>query len=127
MFWVGLLLVAGAVGGEIVWGLLRLPRITGYAAAGLALGPGGLEVIGKPLLDELVVFADVAMGLVLFELGQRLDLAWLRRSPALVLMGLAESLCAAALVFFTLNVYFDLPGLGAAVAAAIAMSTSPRS
>lgn len=125
MFWVGLLLVAGGVVGEVVWRLLRLPRITGYAAAGLALGPGGFGVIGKPLLDELVVFADVAMGLVLFELGQRLHLGWLRRSPALALMGAAESLCAAALVFFTLTVHFDLPTLGAAVAAAIAMSTSP--
>jgi Kef-type K+ transport system membrane component KefB len=125
MFWVGLLLVAGAAFGEIVWRLLRLPRITGYAAAGLALGPGGFGVIDKPLLDELVVFADVAMGLVLFELGQRLHLGWLRRSPALALMGLAEASLAAALVFFTLKVHFALPALGAAVAAAIAMSTSP--
>ena len=125
MIWVGVLLVAGVAGGELVQRGLRLPRITGYAAAGLLLGPGGLGLIGKPLLDELVVFADIALGLVLFELGTRLDLAWLRRSPALALMGVAEALGAAALVFFTLSWYFGHDPLVAAVAAAIAMSSSP--
>ena len=125
MIWVGVLLVAGVAGGELVQRLLRLPRVTGYAAAGLALGPGGWGLIGAPLLDELVVFADIALGLVLFELGTRLDIGWLRRSPALALMGVAEALGAAALVFFTLHWHFGQEPLVAAVAAAIAMSTSP--
>jgi Kef-type K+ transport system membrane component KefB len=125
MFWIGALLAAGIACGEVVRRYLRLPRITGYAAAGLALGPGGLGLIDKAVLEELSVFADVAIGLVLFELGQRLDLAWLRRTPALALMGVAESLGAAALVFFTLHYHFDLAPLAAGVAAAIAVSTSP--
>lgn len=125
LFWIGALLAAGVACGEAVRRVLRLPRITGYAAAGLALGPGGLGLIDKPVLEDLGVFADVAVGLVLFELGQRLDLAWLRRTPALALMGVAESLGAAALVFFTLHYYFDLVPLAAGVAAAIAVSTSP--
>jgi len=125
MIWVGVLLVAGVAGGELVQRVLRLPRITGYAAAGLALGPDGWGLIGRPLLEELVVFVDIAIGLVLFELGTRLDLAWLRRSPGLALMGVAESLGAAALVFVTLHWHFGHEPLVAAVAAAIAMSTSP--
>jgi Kef-type K+ transport system membrane component KefB len=125
MIWVGVLLVAGALGGELVQRLVRLPRVTGWAAAGLALGPDGWGLIDKPLLDELVVFADIALGLVLFELGTRLDGAWLRRSPALALMGVAEALGAAALVFVTLSWHFGQEPLVAAVAAAIAMSTSP--
>jgi Kef-type K+ transport system membrane component KefB len=125
LFWIGALLAVGVACGEAVRRFLRLPRITGYAAAGLALGPGGLGLIDQPVLEELGVFADVAVGLVLFELGQRLDLAWLRRTPALALMGVAESLGAAALVFFTLHYYFDLVPLAAGVAAAIAVSTSP--
>jgi Kef-type K+ transport system membrane component KefB len=125
MIWVGVVLVAGIAGGELVQRLARLPRVTGYAAAGLALGPGGWGLIDQPLVDELVVFADIALGLVLFELGTRLDLAWLRRTPALALMGVAEALGAAALVFVTLSWYFGHAPLVAAVAAAIAMSTSP--
>jgi len=125
MMWVGVLLIAGVAGGELVRRLLGLPRITGYAAAGLLLGPGGTGLIATPLLEELSVLADVAIGLVLFELGQRLDLAWLRRSPMLALMGVAEAIGAAVLVFFTLSVYLNHPPLVSAVAAAIAMSTSP--
>jgi Kef-type K+ transport system membrane component KefB len=125
MFWIGALLVAGVACGELVRRFLRLPRITGYAAAGVALGPGGLGLIDHAVLEELGVFADVAIGLVLFELGQRLDLAWLRRTPALALMGIAESVGAALLVFFTLHYYFDLAPLAAGVAGAIAVSTSP--
>ena len=125
LFWIGALLAVGVACGEAVRRFLRLPRITGYAAAGLALGPGGLGLIDKPVLEDLGVFADVAIGLVLFELGQRLDLAWLRRTPALALMGVAESVGAAVLVFFTLHYYFDLVPLAAGVAAAIAVSTSP--
>ncbi|HSD53745.1 MAG TPA: cation:proton antiporter [Burkholderiales bacterium] len=125
MFWIGALLAAGVACGEAVRRFLRLPRITGYAAAGLALGPGGLGLIEDSVLEDLGVFADVAIGLVLFELGQRLDLAWLRRTPALALMGVAESLGAAGLVFFTLHYHFDLAPLPAGVAAAIAVATSP--
>jgi Kef-type K+ transport system membrane component KefB len=125
LFWIGALLAVGVACGEAVRRVLRLPRITGYAAAGLALGPGGLGLIDRPVLEDLGVFADVAVGLVLFELGQRLDLAWLRRTPALALMGVAESVGAAVLVFFTLHYYFDLVPLAAGVAAAIAVSTSP--
>jgi Kef-type K+ transport system membrane component KefB len=125
MIWVGVLLAGGVAGGELVQRGLRLPRITGYAAAGLVLGPGGLALIGEPLLDELTVFADLALGLVLFELGQRLDLAWLRRSPSLALMGAAEAVAAGVLVFLALRYPFGQAPLVAAVAAAIAMSTSP--
>jgi Kef-type K+ transport system membrane component KefB len=125
LIWVGVLLAVGVAVGELVQRGLRLPRITGYAAAGLALGPGGLALIDTRSLDELTVFADLALGLVLFELGQRLDLAWLRRSPSLALMGVAEAGGAGLAVFFALSYVFDQPPLVAAVAAAIAMSTSP--
>lgn len=125
MVWVGLLLLAGVVSGEVVQRYLRLPRITGYAAAGLLLGPGALGLIGPPLLNEFRVFVDISIGLILFELGQRLDLRWLRRTPALVLMGLAEAGAAALLVFFALHYYFGYAAVSAAVAGAIAASTSP--
>lgn len=125
MIWVGLLLLCGIVGGEVVKRYARLPRITGYALAGLLLGPGAFGLIDTQLLAELRVFVDISIGLILFELGQRLDLRWLRRTPALVLMGIAESVGAALLVFLCLHYYFAYPALSAAVAGAIAASTSP--
>ncbi|HLU77057.1 MAG TPA: cation:proton antiporter [Burkholderiales bacterium] len=125
MIWVGLLLLCGIVGGEAVKRYARLPRITGYTLAGLLLGPGAFGLIGTQLLVELRVFVDISIGLILFELGQRLDLRWLRRTPALLLMGVAESVFAALLVFLCLHYYFAYSALSAAVAGAIAASTSP--
>ena len=125
MIWVGLLLLLGILGGEFAQRVLRLPRITGYAAAGMLLGPGGLKLIDAPVLIQLRVFVEISIGLILFELGQRLDLRWLRRMPALVLMGVVEAICAALLVFFVLHYYFEYSSLSSAVAGAIAASTSP--
>jgi Kef-type K+ transport system membrane component KefB len=120
----GLLLVAGFVGGEAVARAARLPRIVGYALAGLALGPGGFGLLDAELVGRAWIFADIALGLVLYELGRRLDLGWLRRDPWLAATGLAESALAFALVFYSL-VLFDVAPLYAAVAAAIGIATSP--
>lgn len=125
MFWVGVLLIAGLLGGEVAQRYLRLPRITGYAAVGILMGVGGLGLIDEAVLQELRVIVDISIGLILFELGQRLDLRWLRRSPALLLMGIAEAVSASILVFFTLYYFFGYDALPAALAGAIAASTSP--
>src|SRR5882762_1342860 len=125
IIWVGVLLIAGVVGGEIAKRAFFLPRITGYAAAGLALGPDGFALLGRPMLDELGVFADISIGLILFELGHRIDLAWLKRVPRLALTSLAESGLSAILVYFTLTQLFGVGPLHAAVAAAIGLATSP--
>lgn len=125
MMWVGLLLVTGVLGGELAQRVLRVPRVTGYAAVGMLLGAGGLGVIDAAVLNDLQVFVDISIGLILFELGLRLDLQWLRRTPALVLMGIAEAVCGALLVFFALHYFFDFAALPAALASIISASTSP--
>src|SRR5882762_610360 len=125
IIWFGVLLIAGVVGGEIAKRAFFLPRITGYAAAGLALGPDGFALLGRPMLDELRVFADISIGLILFELGHRIDLGWLKRSPRLALTSLAESGLSAILIYVTLTQLFGVGSLHAAVAAAIGLATSP--
>lgn len=120
----GLLLLAGVVGGEIVKRALGLPRIVGYVLIGLALGASGLNVLDAGLVREAWIFVDIALGLILFELGRRLDFAWFRRDPWLAATGVLESALAFACVFFAL-LYFDVKPLYAAVAASIAIATSP--
>ena len=80
----GALLLAGLLGGELVHRLLALPRITGYVLAGIACGPQALGLVHGPLLTEARVFVDLALGLILFELGHRLDFDWLRAQPLAV-------------------------------------------
>lgn len=41
----GVLLLAGALGGELMRRVLKLPRITGYVLAGLTLGASGLNLL----------------------------------------------------------------------------------
>jgi len=120
----GVLLVAGVLGGELTRRALHLPRITGYVLTGLALGPGGLDVITAPLLEKAWIFVDIALGLLLFELGQRLDVAWLIRERSLLFTGILESVLSFACVDTVLSLFGVAPLL-AAVASAIGISTSP--
>lgn len=120
----GLVLLAGLIGGEISRRALALPRITGYVAIGLLLGPFGLDWLAPGSIDAAGDIVDFAIGLVLFELGQRLDLRWLRRDPWLAVAGLAESGLSFACMYAVLH-WFGIPPLFAAFAAAIGMATSP--
>lgn len=121
--WFALLLIVAVVLGEIAH-LLRLPRLLGYVGAGMILGPQGTGLMHHSTLSDLRIMVDVALGLLLFELGHWLDLSWLRRNPWLIVTSLLE----AALAFFAVYVALRLAGVAniyATGAAAIGMSTSP--
>jgi Kef-type K+ transport system membrane component KefB len=119
----GVLLVAGMLGGEIARAL-RLPRMIGYALVGFVFGPLAGAMGMGPLISEARIFVDLAMGLVLFDLGRRMDLRWMRRDWSLLASGLAESLLTFIAVFMVMEALDFRPVL-AGLAAAIAMTTSP--
>lgn len=120
----GVILLAGLIGGRLAAAVGFIPRITGYIAIGMLLGPGVLNLLDAKLLDDARVFVDIALGLLLFELGRRLDFNWLRHDPWLLLMGIAESALSFALILLAL-IYFQVPPLPAAMAAAIGTASSP--
>ncbi len=120
----GVLLLAGALGGEVTRRVLNLPRITGYVLIGLTLGACGLDVLDARMLDYTRAFLDIGLGLVLFELGRRVHFAWLMRDRWLAVMALAECVLSFGCVFGAL-VWFHVEPLYAAVAAAIGISSSP--
>lgn len=124
MMLVGAVLLCGLATGHVFARYLRLPRITGFVAAGLVLGPDMLNVLDAPTLVELSIFVNFSLGLILFELGRRLDLRWLTRDGWLLASGIGESLLSFLFVYWTLW-FFDVAPVYAATAAAIAMSTSP--
>jgi Kef-type K+ transport system membrane component KefB len=119
----GVLLVAGMLGGELARAL-RAPRIIGYVVVGFVFGPLATAMGMGPLIDEARIFVDLALGLVLFDLGRTMDLKWMRRDWSLAVSGLAESVLTFAAVFATL-LAFDFRAVQAGIAAAIAMTTSP--
>lgn len=57
-----------------------LPRLYGAVAAGLLLGVSGLGLIDAPLVGHFQELFNAASALVLFEVGRKMDLAWLWRS-----------------------------------------------
>jgi Kef-type K+ transport system membrane component KefB len=101
-----------------------MPRIIGYVVVGIVVGPLSSAAGMGPLIDEARIFVDLALGLVLFELGRRMDLKWLKRDWTLAASGIAESALSFAAVFLTL-LAFDFTPVKAGLAASIAMTTAP--
>lgn len=120
----GALLLVGALGGELTRRVLNLPRITGYVIVGLALGGSGLDLLDEKMIGQMRAFVDVGLGLVLFELGRRLDLDWLKRDCWLTAIAALEIALSFACMFGAL-LWFDIAPLYAAAAAAIGISSSP--
>jgi Kef-type K+ transport system membrane component KefB len=74
----GLLLVAALVAGQAAF-WLRLPRVTAYLLIGLVLGPHVSNAIPEHHLDHLEPLSEMAMALVLFNMGCHFSLGFLRR------------------------------------------------
>ena len=120
----GALLVVGLLGGELVHRFASLPRITGYVLVGVACGPHALGLIEGPLFAGARVIVDLALGLIVFELGHRFDLDWLSRNRWLAVAAVGESVGAFFAIYAGL-VYFEYSPLLAACAAAVGTATSP--
>jgi Kef-type K+ transport system membrane component KefB len=124
LFWLGTLLLLAGVTGEAVERWLKQPPLLGWVLVGLVLGPhvtGGIGASDLQAMNGLVQFAS---GIVLFELGQRVDFSWLKRNPKLLGTSLLESGLAFAVVFFIIEGSGG-PLAFAAVVAGISAATSP--
>lgn len=98
LFWVGLALVGAGLAGEVCRMYLRLPRIVGYAATGLAAGMLGRGIVDEDMIAQTRILIDMALALALFELGHRLSLTWLRANRWLLFTSAFESLLTWGLV-----------------------------
>lgn len=121
---VAMLLIAGIALAEAGQRWLRLPRLTGYVLAGILLGPGVLGWVPLSVTGELRPLMLLGLGLLLFEIGTRVDLRWLIASPSLIGRSLAEAAMTFAGVYVFLSASDELPATCFAVAA-IAVSSSP--
>lgn len=108
LFWLALSLVVGGWLGESARRVLGIPRIVGYGVVGMLLAAAGLGLNaqapgGVPSPLRLVV--DLALGVLLFELGSRVRLGWLRANPALLATGVLESLLSFAAVAVVMRLF----------------------
>lgn len=120
----GLLMLGGLAAGEISRRLVGLPRTTGYVLFGMAVGQSGLKLVTPLHIESAQLFVDLALGLILFELGYQVP----RSAPAspggALRLGLGASLGAGGLVLAYL-VGRGYPTAAAAFAAALCVATSP--
>jgi Kef-type K+ transport system membrane component KefB len=122
MAWPLVLLLAWFLG-ERLHERWRVPRVTSYVGVGLLGGlvylPGLTgDVPGLPFL------ANVALSLVLFELGYRIHLRWFRHNPWVLLLGVVESLVTFGAVFWASG-WFGLSLDIRLMVAALSISASP--
>ncbi len=104
------ILVAALIGGRFA-SFCRIPRVTGYLLAGLLVGPSfaGLfnlpQLISLPALEELRLISDIALALILMNIGGQLRTENLRRwKQRIAIFSLTEVILTAALVGITISI-----------------------
>lgn len=122
----GLILLLALLAGHLVK-VVRIPEVTGYILAGIALGPSILGWVSAENLLALEVLSEVALGLILFSIGSVFEFSRFRRLGRQFLqLTLIESVLAAALV--TAGVLaLGQPWQVALLLGAVAIATAPAS
>jgi Kef-type K+ transport system membrane component KefB len=110
--------------GEFGQRLTGLPRVSFYGLVGFLLASGQLGVLPVPAGGQVLLVADVAFGLMLFELGYRINLRWLRTNPWIGVTGLVEAGATFAAVYLV-AIAFGGAQLAALMLASLSMATSP--
>jgi Kef-type K+ transport system membrane component KefB len=121
--WPAVLLLAWTLG-EAAHRHLGLPRISVYALVGFICADTQLGVLPPTSGEAVLLLANVAFGLILFEFAYRINLRWMRLNPWLLVMGLTEAALTFACVY-VLAMAFGQTMTHSLLLAALSMSTSP--
>ncbi|WP_240636093.1 cation:proton antiporter [Caldimonas tepidiphila] len=121
---VSLALIAGALLGEAVFRGAGLPRVVGYSLAGLGISALGLGIPYGAPGGTLRLVIDLALALLLFELGARVRLLWLRTNPFLLVTSLVESLLSFVAVYLVAR-WLGTSPVAATALAVLSVPASP--
>jgi len=109
--------------GEFGHRVTGLPRISIYGLIGFLFAnlQGGI----LPVVDNnIMLLANVAFGLILFEFGYRINLHWLRTNPWIAVTGLLESVVTFIVVYFVAQA-FGASMITCLLLSSLSMATSP--
>lgn len=124
IFSVGLILMAAVLAGHLAQ-LARVPEVTGYLLVGIAIGPSALDLISHDNLRTLGFLSEVALGLILFNIGAIFEASNFQRvGRGVVRITLWEASLAFVLVGVTLGA-LGLEWPLALLLAVVAMETAP--
>jgi len=110
--------------GELVYRWTALPRIAVYGLAGFVFGNLAAGYLPPSEAKNFMWLANLGLGLILFELGYRINLRWLKNNPWIVATSLLEAICTFGAVYLVAS-WFGMERLPAALTASLAMSSSP--
>ncbi len=120
----GSILLTGLIGAYAVAKNRWIPRISGYLLAGILLGAGGLHWMSGDVLKLAHTFSDIAIALVVYQLGRYVDLRWLRHEKWLLATVATGALLCCGLVWSGLA-WIGVSQPLAALAGVFAIGTAP--
>lgn len=121
--WPLVILLAWSIG-EYAYRQIGIPRISTYALSGFLLGSTQLALLPPANTDTVLLLANIAFGLILFECGHRINLAWLRANPWIGITSITESILTFAAVY-VLCIIWELAQTASLLLATLAMASSP--
>ena len=122
----GLILLLALLSGHLVR-VLRIPEVTGYILAGMALGPSVLGWVSHENVQALEALSEVALGLILFSIGSVFEVSLVRRiGRKIVRLTMVESALAAGLVLVSM-LLVGMQWQVALLLAAVSIATAPAS
>jgi len=119
-----LLMLGAVVLAEALHRAIRLPRACGQMLVGALASPLVLRLFERAELDTWKPLIDLAIAVLVFELGSRIRPRWLLDNPWLALTCVLEGALAGLAVAGSL-IALGVSALSAGVAGTVAMSTSP--
>ena len=120
-----LLLVIGLLIGEWLRAHFGWPKVIGYVLAGTVFGPSFMGWISIEALAQIRPVADAALGLLMMEIGRRLNLRWLFHNKDLLRATLGDITLSFIFIFFFAYLIVGLTPAWAAAAAAVTMASAP--
>jgi Kef-type K+ transport system membrane component KefB len=111
------------VSGEFVHRWTRLPRISIYGLVGFGLASAQSGFLPPKITDPILI-ADIAFGLILFEVGYRINLHWLRTNIWLGISSVAEAVGTFVAVYFVTQ-WYGASTITSLLLASLTMAASP--
>ncbi|GIZ50828.1 cation:proton antiporter [Noviherbaspirillum aridicola] len=110
--------------GELGHRFTGLPRVSIYALTGFFASYWQAGLLPRVSDSTMLLLANIAFGLILFEFGYRINLRWLRTNAWVGITGLFEALLTFSLVY-VVAYGFGQTMLSSLLLAALAIPTSP--
>ena len=120
----GMALLGGLGAGEVSRRALALPRTTGYVVFGLLVGQSGLGWIAPHHIESNQLFSDLALGLILFELGYEVPPVAVSEGWSRLRAGVLVSLTTGSAIVLAL-LALEFSAGSAIFAATLCLATSP--